>query len=580
MEVLLRQLRPEPDGAVEFLDSEISADVLSVGSAPACTIQLLGEGVAPRHASIRGGRDQLSIICRRGCKVALNGKPVVSAAIQVGDLVEIGGNRLRRIEPPAGFDAAIEVEANTQVAASAFEQAFRTDLSATWLTKRSAAWVLGVLVLLLGLLLPYSSIAPQRAGRSTPALLPSDHFWTAGPLIPAHELAAGKRCGSCHQQLFTHVRDPACKDCHKTIADHVEDAKRQQTSLGEKQRCAECHREHHESPSGLVIRDDHLCIDCHARSATAFGPLKVQPVTAFSPSPAHPAFTVSLIEPRTTQGETLGVTQNGAVRVDWQVRREPVASAREQSNLMFSHAQHLDPAHVTRTSDGSALDCADCHTPEPDGEHFVPVTMQHSCGTAGCHELRFDPRAPQMPHGNPRDAILLIQDYFVRRAVDPNKPVATLERRRLPDEDVQQESPCAGSPFQCALQRAQTEVENQFKTRGCGGCHNVIDTHNSDLSARFQVWPVRLTRDYFPDVNFSHRLHAVQKDKSGDAACLSCHAVKKSSSSADVFVPDLPKCLECHSERLQTDRVTLQCSSCHTYHPKTIIARSSEAEVQ
>jgi Zn finger protein HypA/HybF involved in hydrogenase expression len=130
------------------------------------------------------------------------------------------------------------------------------------------------------------------------------------------------------------------------------------------------------------------------------------------------------------------------------------------------------------------------------------------------------------------------------------------------------------------MKRAQAEIENQFKNRGCASCHNVNDTHAADLPDRFQIAPVRLTRDYFPDVHFSHRLHAVQKDKSGDTACLSCHAVRQSKSSADVFVPDLPKCLDCHSERLTADRVTLQCSSCHSYHPTTIIARSRETEVQ
>jgi nitrate reductase cytochrome c-type subunit len=108
----------------------------------------------------------------------------------------------------------------------------------------------------------------------------------------------------------------------------------------------------------------------------------------------------------------------------------------------------------------------------------------------------------------------------------------------------------------------------------------VTDTHSTEVLDRFLVAPVRLTRDYFPDVHFSHLAHAVQNDKSGDAACLSCHAVQKSTSSADLFIPNISKCLECHSERLQKDRVALQCSGCHSYHPKTIIARTREVDVQ
>jgi hypothetical protein len=251
-------------------------------------------------------------------------------------------------------------------------------------------------------------------------------------------------------------------------------------------------------------------------------------------------------------------------------RQEPVATAKEQSNLKFSHAQHLDPARVTRASDSRALGCSDCHTPAADGEHFLPVTMQRSC--ASCHELTFDPGAPdrQLPHGRPRDAILLIQDYFARRSVDPTPATSMAGRRRLPDQRVE-ESVCSGPAFACAMRRAQSEIENQFKTHGCASCHNVTDTHDGDVLERFQVAPVRLTRDYFPAVHFSHSLHAVQKGKSGDAACEACHAVRKSSSSTDLFIPDLPKCLECHSDRLARDRVVLQCSSCHEYHPKTTI---------
>ncbi len=569
MDVLLRQLRRAPDGTAEYQDTEISADQLSVGSGADCTIQLLGEGVASHHAVIRGSARALTIACARGCKLEIQGKAVDSASLPIGGEVKIGGNRLRSVEPPGGFDVAIEIEADTEVEASAYERAFRTDLAATWLSKRGGAWLLAALVLALGLLIPYGSIPPQRAGKLPPPYLPSDRIWSAGPLIPAHELAAGKRCAGCHERIFIHVRDAACHECHKTLLDHVEASRLKSTRLGPPQRCAQCHREHNAPVTGLVVRDDQLCIDCHADSSRRFGALKVKSVTGFSSS-AHPAFTVTLFKP--------AANANGGL-IDWVARPEPIGAAHEQSNLKFSHAQHLDVSRVTRLSDGGALGCSDCHVPDADGEHFVPITMQRSCGA--CHELTFDPNAPDrlLPHGRPRDAILLIQDYFARQAVDPTPTQPTRQRRRLPDE-VTPEEVCSGNSLSCAARRAQFEIETQFKTKGCASCHNVTDTRATDVLDRYQVAPVRLTRDYFPDVHFSHRLHAVQKGKSGDEACLSCHAVQKSKSSADVFIPDLPKCLECHSEKLTLDRVALQCSSCHSYHPKTIIDRPREGEVQ
>lgn len=579
MEVLLRQVRQAADGAVEYQDTEVNADLLSVGAAADSNIQLLGEGVAAYHATIRGARGEVSIACHRRCKAVINGVSSRHAALAIGDVVAIGGHQLRLVEPPAGFDIAIEIEPNAQAASSQYERAFRTDLSETWLSKRGAAWLLAALVLAGGLLIPYGSISVQRAGGTVPSFLPTDRVWTAGPLIAAHELAAGRRCSSCHEQVFVHVRDSACRDCHKSTADHVARADLLQTNLGPPRRCAQCHQEHQASSAGLIVRDHQLCVDCHARSDSEFGALKVLPVTGFARN-EHPAFTVSLIKPAAAPGASGQTAGQTAGQTDWVVRREPVATAREQSNLTFSHAQHLDAARVTRASDSGALGCSDCHTLAVDGEHFIPVTMQRSC--ASCHELTFDPAAPdrQLPHGKPRDAILLIQDYYVRKAVDPNPTASVVQRRRLPDQPVEETSTCSGPAFARAMCLAQADIENQFKSRNCASCHHVTDTHSTEILERFLIAPVRLTRDYFPHVRFSHRAHAVQNDKSGDAACLSCHAVKTSRSSADVFIPDLPKCLECHSERLARDRIALQCADCHSYHPKSIIGRTGEAGVQ
>ncbi len=571
MDVLLRQLRPGPEGATEYQDTELSAEILTLGSAADCAIQLLGEGVDAHHATLRA-RDQLLVInCQRSATVAINGVAANSGTARTGDLVEIGGHRLRLLEPPAGFDFALEWEPDPRMAPSAYERAFRTDLSMTWLSRRGAAWTLTALVLLAALLVPYGALVRQRTGAPSPPALPSDQFWSAGPLTPAHQLAAGQRCGNCHQQLFVHVRDAACRECHRGIGDHVEAKQLAQTHLGPAQPCAQCHQEHHAPVTGLVVRDNSLCVDCHSRSETEFGTLKVHPVAGFTRS-THPAFTVSLIKPTDNQDDS-GVMQ-------WAVRRESIATATEQSNLKFSHAQHLDPAHVTRSSDRAPLGCSDCHTLDADGEHFIPITMQRSC--ASCHELTFDPRAPdrQLPHGKPRDAMLLIQDYFVRNAVLPSAPASGFHRRRMPEEEMAVADVCSGPELSCAMKRAQAEIENQFTGRGCVSCHEVRDEHTADLLERFQVQPVRLTRDYFPKVHFSHRLHAVQKGKSGDAACVSCHAVKTSTSSADLHIPDLPKCLECHSDRLAVDRVTLQCSSCHSYHPITTYDLLREADAK
>jgi predicted CXXCH cytochrome family protein len=576
MNVLIRYLRKTADGGVEAQDSEVILDDISIGSAADRDIQLLGRDVSANHALISGSAGKLKIACQRGCKIRLNGVEADSAPIAVGDEIQLSGHVLRIVKSPAGFDVTIEVQLNSSTDASEFESAFRTNLNQTWLSMRSGAWTLAILTLLLAFAIPLTTIYMHRQGTSTPRGIPDDTVWTAGPLTAAHEHAAGKKCSACHQQLFVHVQDDACRKCHQPIADHVSQEHLLLTQLGTPQRCAQCHREHDGGASELFIKDDQLCVACHAQSQPSFGTLKLKNVSGFSQG-AHPAFDVTLQKP-------VDASLVGAVS-DWVTRREPLATAHEQSNLKFSHAQHLDAAHVTRARDGGALGCGDCHTPAVDGEHFLPVTMARSC--ASCHELTFDPGAPtrQLPHGKPLEAMLVIEDYFARKYSDPASAVPRpTPLRRLPDREKDTAvtaDVCTGPTYLCASKRATAEIENQFAGRGCVSCHTVSDSHAKDIHDRFQVMPIRLTYDYFAGVRFNHRAHAIQKDPAGkdltgDDACLSCHKARQTKQTEDLMIPDIGKCLACHGDRHVDDRVTVQCVSCHTYHPVPIMETNND----
>jgi predicted CXXCH cytochrome family protein len=565
MDALLRELRQGPDGIPEYHDTEISGAELTIGSAADQRIQLLGRAVAPEHAVIRKAGAQLEIVCRRGAKVRVNAAPVASAKLAVGDVIDLAGHHLRIAEPPAGFDTAIELQPDEQIDASEFESAFRTDLRQTWLGKRGTAWTAVVLVVLVGLALPFAAIVMHRADRPVSAWVPSDAFWSSGPLRAAHRQATGNRCDTCHQQLFVHVQDKACQSCHATIHDHVTPEHLARTQLGPTQRCATCHREHNEPASFLVNSGDGLCVGCHADSKHDFGKLEVAPVTGFSAG-HHPAFKAHLLKPQAVLGST---------SVEWGVEITALDTAREQSNLKFSHVQHMDRERVLRTSDSQGLACADCHRLEPDGEHFAPVTMETRC--ASCHELTFDPAAPdrQLPHGKPREVVLTLQDYFTRKFSDPDAGRRGRERRRLPGH-AEEEQTCTGAPFDCAMRSANAEIENQFSRRGCVGCHVVIDTQSQDVFDRFQVAPIRLVRDYFPSGRFDHRSHQIQGKLTGDAACLSCHEAKASQDSADLLLPPMQQCEKCHGDRPAVERIAVQCVSCHSYHPKAALMTNNE----
>lgn len=556
MEVLLRELREGPDGIPEYHDTEIVGAELTIGAGADQRIQLLGRGIAAQQAVIRKAGAALELTSL-GERVRVNLKRVGTAKLGIGDVIGIGGHQLTIAAPPAGFDVAIELRRNESVDASAFESAFRTDLRQTWLGKRKFAWLTVAAVLLVGLAMPLAAVMMHRADQPVAAFMASDALWTSGPLAPAHQQAIGQRCDACHRELFERVQDDACKTCHQTIHDHVTPEHLALTQLDATGRCATCHREHNEPATYLVNSGDGLCVSCHADSATTFGELQVQPVQGFG-GQKHPEFLAHLLKPRTTPA-------SGGFSFDWIEDIQSLDQAKENSNLKFSHAQHMDPERVLRMRDSKQLNCADCHVLRSDGEHFEPIAMETRC--AECHELTFDPGAPerQLPHGKPREAILMMQDYFTRKFSDPN-PRQTRERRRLPGRGDAEQT-CDGEPFACAMRAARDEIEIQFSKRGCVSCHVVIDTQAEALLDRFQVYPIRLAGDYYPAGHFDHRSHQIQGKLTGDDACLSCHQAKKSTQSSDVMLPGMPKCEECHSEQAAAERIPVQCVSCHSYHP-------------
>jgi hypothetical protein len=578
MDVLLREIR-EQSGAQELHDTELSVAELSIGSASNQSVQLLGQDVAPRHAIIKLTSTGAVIECLRGQRITVDGEPRSSGSLQSGAVIELGGHQLTLVRAPLGFDLALEVRRNTNVAASEFEGAFRTDLDQTWLSKRFAAWVLAVATVLVFGLGPLLVVLLRSddVEQASPQFMPSDGLWSSGPLTPAHQLAAGDRCDVCHQKLFERVQDNACQSCHETTHDHIPAATLAHTSLEPTERCATCHREHKEPASFLVSRDDSGCTECHANSTQHFPSLDIQPVTGFD-AKRHPEFQAHLLK-QVKQP----IQQNGLdATFEWAVEIAALADAQEQSNLKFSHTQHLDPAKVLRTSDSAALGCADCHRLSADGEHFERITMQASC--ASCHELTFDPGAPerQLPHGKPREVVQTLQDYFTRKFADPTPAIAAVERRRIPGHDAQEET-CTGPVLACAQRSAAREAENQFARRGCVSCHDVLDTQSNELVDRYRVSPVRLTSDYFPVSHFSHRSHRVQGKLTGDAACQSCHAAKPSASSADLLVPGIENCTQCHSEpksrftRASMMQIKLECVSCHAYHPRSVATANASS---
>lgn len=559
MELLLREV--QSTGAIgEFVDRELSADKITIGCANDQLIQLLGEEIQARHAVLTPSGGGASIKSTGSHTFEVNGERTKSAQLAPGDTLKIGGHTLVLGSAPAGFDAAIELTRDPDVDPATFEHAFQTALTDTWLSKRGPAWVLSVVVLVFGLLIPLALIYDGNDDTPDPdALILSDAYWTSGPLHPAHNQSIGDDCSACHTVPFQKVRDDACLACHDDMADHVPAGHFANTVMPA-ERCAVCHIEHNE-PSFLVVDADQLCTDCHAEpELLSDGPGHMRAVNGFDRT-AHPDFEIALLTPNV---QTAGT----GLSFDWGVREALLADAEETSNLKFPHDLHLDPDSVKTVQDSRGMACGDCHTLTADNEHFEPISMERHCQS--CHELTFDDNAPerQVPHGQPLEVIQVMEGHFARFFADPNRQ-ADASGRRVPDRRGRQSRgrTCTDGVFACAKQFTEREVSTQFTQRGCITCHEVEDTGADDIYSRYQVYPVRLSHDFMPTAKFDHRSHFTQKDATGDDACLTCHEATRSKVSTDVLIPDLGNCTQCHTDVNTQDTVPLHCISCHQYHP-------------
>lgn len=554
-------IRESTRGSGAFHEREVVVSELGFGSAPDNAIQIIGRGVARRHGRLRPQGDGLEVRCLRGRTVHRDGADVRSARLAPGDTFELAGHTVEVRRPPPGFDAAVGLTTARQVDPAALEAAYTTDLNQTWLSKRRIAWTVTALVLTLGLLLPW--LGPRD-------LLPwwsSDRVWSSGPLHPAHAVAVGDDCSACHVQPFQRVQDAQCTACHGAMEDHAAADLSGHVGLSEL-RCASCHEEHNE-PVHLTVDADALCTDCHA--SPGWPGSRLAAVGGFSAAD-HPAFQADLLvshaQPRGT-----GFTYR------WLRESAPLPQAVDRSNLQFPHDVHLDPAQVQDLATGAGLACADCHELQADDEHFAPITMERHCRS--CHDLKFDRRAPdrELPHGDPAEVLLTMEGHYMRLYADPDAGDPGRARRRLPDRAADGES-CDGPAYVCARQRTAREAEAQFTRRGCVTCHEVAVHDSDDLLGRYQVVPVRLTRDFFEVARFDHRAHLTQRDTSGDAVCLDCHDATASAASSDVLMPDLEQCVGCHGDHRADQLVQLHCIDCHGFHPDVPTLEDGHEEVR
>ncbi len=286
-----------------------------------------------------------------------------------GDRIHIGPYEVIVIAPPQGADAALTVEL-VQPLGDALRAARRRK------PHRAGAGGMEPAALVVGAVSRWSPSSGLRAAGRGLFLRPGRDLGQAGPrrsvprqlrqpvverrrhLQPAPLLRAELRDlppRRLRQRIRHGLSRLPCR--HRQSRRRRRGCRRPRARISPRLRCADCHEEHR-GLSGMVIKADALCVDCHATLAATAPKAGVRDVAGFPAG--HPAV------PR-DGGRRCRET---ALRAH-AARRAPPKPV-DRSNLVFSHAAHLIATGFLTPAGHKVMACADCHVPEPSGQGFQP----------------------------------------------------------------------------------------------------------------------------------------------------------------------------------------------------------------
>ena len=552
MKILIVTQTRNKKGLVARTEQPLVVDALRIGRGTDCKLYLPDPRVALHHAQIRHGSDGSNYIEADAGTFSVDGSLNRAGKLHEGQRIQVGPYELVILPLQQDYDLVLSVELLDPLREGVEEvrSKVQSGLQTTWLSKRLFSWVAAIMILLAFLAWPaLYATSPEKRADSAKVDITPDASWDVGPLASAHA-SFGRDCHKCHQLPFIQVKNQACEDCHKSIGWHfplkTAEAKAVHAAVFPDTRCASCHRDH-KGANGLVRTDATLCTDCHRDLKTRHAHTAIPDISDFTRD--HPPFMLSMLQPgRGGDAAIVRVAQNA---------KTPV---RENSGLKFPHETHLSKKGLRSPNGTVILDCVNCHVRDEAGVRFKPVTMKDHCQQ--CHSLEFEPKvgARQVPHGNVADVQATLNEFYAQAALaDTPIDVVVEAGIRRPGERLSETKRQAALVW--ASDKADRIAHDLFEVRVCFLCHQITPVAAVDnVPASWKVAPVAVTQHWLPKSRFPHSQHDTFE-------CGKCHQVTASKSSADIAIPDLKKCRECHGGNQPTrDKARGTCETCHGFH--------------
>ena len=515
--------------------TSINTAVLRIGRGTNQELRSENPAVALEHAVIEGDAAGY-LITDKGSITGtyVNRKPVETARLSKGDVIEVGDLRIDiqladptkplflRItidRPPVVVEdegaedapAAAATPGVTVVKSRKFDYAGAYKLHRPWLTKLTIT----ALLLIVTLAIIGEVARPEGQKYFMPGGLSSAHARWKNPRTGGFVV---DDCASCHNP-WTGVATAKCRDCHeKESKPHAKHAANQMD-------CISCHPEHRGAVK-LADIPSTPCVACHTnleRNATL---------------PRGQLASLRFADGRYSFDAIARISAFGTST------HPELVYPKDPNTLRFDHRFHLVPNGVLNVAKGRrvVLKCTDCHdlTGVPDPK---PVTYARHCHD--CHNLKFlQDEDDEVPHGGDNGTVygyIAGRSAGVREIIgkSPAEVLRILSRRGNVNVDV----------------HANRLGRFIFETR-CSKCHEV-----KPRGDRLAVTP-----PVMPAVWLSHA-PLFNHDKHRSIDCEKCHeGARTSSPTSDVLMPKLSNCTDCHAERNGTAQVPSTCRTCHEYH--------------